>query len=135
MYVEVSSKSIRQGVYVCFQCVNSSVLEPLFSISTDMSTRSIRCLTRHLEPVMYRDFSWSETGTDVPIHDLTLEQLKYAIDIQSPHGNPISVPGKLEDRPIDHRGRQRLRPVCGGFRGGSGPDTGQDGAAEQAVPR
>lgn len=32
-------------------------------------------LTRDLVPVIFHDFSLSESGTDVPIHDLTVEQV------------------------------------------------------------
>lgn len=32
-------------------------------------------LTRDLVPVIYHDFSMSESGTDIPIHDLTVEQV------------------------------------------------------------
>lgn len=38
-------------------------------------------LTRDLVPVIYHDFSLSESGTDIPIHDLTLEQ------VSTPSGN------------------------------------------------
>jgi glycerophosphodiester phosphodiesterase len=32
-------------------------------------------LTRDLVPVIFHDFSLSESGTDIPIHDLTFEQV------------------------------------------------------------
>lgn len=32
-------------------------------------------LTRDLVPVIYHDFSLSESGTDIPIHDLNLDQV------------------------------------------------------------
>ncbi|WEW59841.1 hypothetical protein PRK78_005322 [Emydomyces testavorans] len=35
-------------------------------------------VTRDLEPVIYHDFSLSESGTDVPIHDVNLKQFLYA---------------------------------------------------------
>ncbi|KAM7200705.1 Glycerophosphoryl diester phosphodiesterase family domain containing protein [Naviculisporaceae sp. PSN 640] len=50
-------------------------------------------ITRDLQPVIYHDFSLSESGTDVPIHDVTLDQYLYASNIQSPHGNPLSTLG------------------------------------------
>lgn len=43
-------------------------------------------LTRDLEAVIYHDFSFSGTGSDVPIHDISLAQYKYAGDIQNPLG-------------------------------------------------
>lgn len=32
-------------------------------------------LTRDLVPVAYHDFSLSESGTDIPVHDVTLDQV------------------------------------------------------------
>lgn len=32
-------------------------------------------LTRDLVPVVYHDLSLSESGTDIPIHDLSVEQV------------------------------------------------------------
>ncbi|KAK2754570.1 hypothetical protein FQN54_006971 [Arachnomyces sp. PD_36] len=52
-------------------------------------------LTKDLVPVIYHDFSLNESGTDVPIHDLTLKQFLYASQAQSPRGNPISVLGDI----------------------------------------
>ncbi|XWX01655.1 hypothetical protein V2A60_009683 [Cordyceps javanica] len=43
-------------------------------------------LTRDLEAVIYHDFSFSGSGSDVPIHDISLAQYKYAGDIQNPSG-------------------------------------------------
>lgn len=40
------------------------------SLSTDVQ------LTRDLVPVLFHDYSLSETGTDVPIHDVTLNQVR-----------------------------------------------------------
>jgi glycerophosphodiester phosphodiesterase len=37
-----------------------------------------------LEAVVYHDFSLSESGTDIPIHDVTLAQYKHASDIHRP---------------------------------------------------
>jgi hypothetical protein len=32
-------------------------------------------ITRDLVPVLFHDYSLSESGTDVPIHDVTLDQV------------------------------------------------------------
>lgn len=69
--------------------------------------------------MIFHDFSLSETGTDIPIHDVTLEQFQYAGNIQSPHGNPISVLGKAGERPIDDHPRNRSRSVGGNFEAGA----------------
>ncbi|KGO77703.1 Glycerophosphoryl diester phosphodiesterase [Penicillium italicum] len=45
-------------------------------------------LTRDLVPVVYHDFSLSESGTDIPIHDLSSDQFMYANQLQSPRGIP-----------------------------------------------
>ncbi|GAW18153.1 hypothetical protein ANO14919_076270 [Xylariales sp. No.14919] len=42
-------------------------------------------VTRDLTPVIYHDFSLSESGTDIPIHDLTVDQYKYASSVQTSH--------------------------------------------------
>ncbi|KAB8242537.1 ankyrin repeat-containing protein [Aspergillus flavus] len=57
-------------------------------------------LTRDLVPVIYHDFSLSESGTDIPIHDLNLDQFMHASNIQSPRGDPVSVLGKANAQPI-----------------------------------
>ncbi|KAI1144823.1 Glycerophosphoryl diester phosphodiesterase family-domain-containing protein [Nemania diffusa] len=49
-------------------------------------------VSRDLQVVIYHDFSLSETGTDIPIHDLTIDQYKYASSVQTPHGNPLIAP-------------------------------------------
>ncbi|KAK8050944.1 ankyrin repeat-containing protein [Apiospora rasikravindrae] len=68
-------------------------------------------LTRDLEAVLYHDLSFSESGTDIPIHDLTLEQFRYASSVQSPHGNPASVIGSPHN-PTSRAGpRARSRSV------------------------
>ncbi|POR31633.1 Glycerophosphodiester phosphodiesterase GDE1 [Tolypocladium paradoxum] len=72
-------------------------------------------ITRDLEPVIYHDFSLSETGTDVAIHDLTVDQYKYASQIQSPHGNPVSVAGKVQGWQHPLGGRRRSRSLGRGF--------------------
>ncbi|RYP49791.1 hypothetical protein DL768_004578 [Monosporascus sp. mg162] len=61
-------------------------------------------ITRDLKAVAFHDFSLSESGTDVPIHDITLDQFLHASNLQSPHGNPLSVLGKV------HSGKEAGRP-------------------------
>ncbi|KAK8079704.1 GDPD-domain-containing protein [Apiospora hydei] len=68
-------------------------------------------LTRDLEAVVYHDFSFSESGTDIPIHDLTLEQFRYASKVQSPQGNPASVIGSPHRPTSGSAPRLRSRSV------------------------
>ncbi|CAG8114749.1 unnamed protein product [Penicillium olsonii] len=63
-------------------------------------------LTRDLVPIIYHDFSLSESGTDIPIHDLTFEQFMYASKLQSPRGKPASVLGRP---PLSYSQRPRDR--------------------------
>lgn len=88
-------------------------------------------------PVIYHDFSLSETGTDIPIHDLSLEQssishvvryqflhfkFMYASKVQSPSGNPASVLGKGNLQATwaeSDRGKPRSRSVTRGQEGGA----------------
>ncbi|KAI0012383.1 Glycerophosphoryl diester phosphodiesterase family-domain-containing protein [Xylariaceae sp. FL0662B] len=49
-------------------------------------------VTRDLQAVIYHDFSLSETGTDIPIHDVTADQYKYASHVQTPQGSPLITP-------------------------------------------
>ncbi|KAJ8129714.1 hypothetical protein O1611_g3914 [Lasiodiplodia mahajangana] len=49
-------------------------------------------VSRDLQTVIYHDFSLSETGTDIPIHDVTIDQYKYASSIQTPLGSPLVRP-------------------------------------------
>lgn len=76
-------------------------------------------VTKDHEAVIFHDFSLSESGTDAPVHDLTLAQFMYASKIQSPHGNPLSVlgPGLSRDEP--GRKRKRSRSVGGHFEAGA----------------
>jgi len=80
-------------------------------------------------PIIYHDFSLSESGTDIPIHDLSLEQVStlqvvrclflqfqfiYASKVQSPRGNPVSVLGEAilqTERTETDRGKPRSRSV------------------------
>ncbi|KAF2872113.1 Glycerophosphoryl diester phosphodiesterase family-domain-containing protein, partial [Massariosphaeria phaeospora] len=50
-------------------------------------------LTKDLVPVLFHDYSLSESGTDVPIHDVTLDQFMHASNVQSQRGNPPSIVG------------------------------------------
>ncbi|KAB5549990.1 Glycerophosphoryl diester phosphodiesterase family-domain-containing protein [Coniochaeta sp. 2T2.1] len=76
-------------------------------------------VTKDHEAVIFHDFSLSESGTDVPIHDLTLDQFMYASNIQSPHGNPLSVLGPTHSRDEPDRKRGRSRSVGGHFEAGA----------------
>ncbi|KAI0143092.1 Glycerophosphoryl diester phosphodiesterase family-domain-containing protein [Xylariaceae sp. FL1272] len=62
-------------------------------------------VSKDLETVIYHDFSLSETGTDIPIHDVTIDQYKYASSIQTPQGSPLI---SLEGQTMIGKGR-RLR--------------------------
>lgn len=73
-------------------------------------------VTRDLEAVVFQDFSLSESGTDIAIHNLTLDQFLHASNIQSPHGTPISALGKICSRASP--GRPRSRSLGRQFEGG-----------------
>lgn len=64
-------------------------------------------VTRDLEAVAFHDFSLSQSGTDVPIHDTTLDQFLHASNIQSPHGNSLSALGRLHSPTESGRPRSR----------------------------
>ncbi|KAL6850989.1 Glycerophosphocholine phosphodiesterase [Amphichorda felina] len=64
-------------------------------------------VTRDLEAVAFHDFSLSQSGTDVPIHDTTLDQFLHASNIQSPHGNSLSALGRLHSPTEPGRPRSR----------------------------
>lgn len=77
-------------------------------------------VTRDLHPVAFHDFSLSESGTDVAVHDVTLDQFLHASNIQSPHGNPLSVLGKVHSRAeAAGGGRPRSRSLGGQFEAGA----------------
>lgn len=76
-------------------------------------------VTKDREAVIFHDFSLSQSGTDVPIHDVTLDQFMYAGDIQSPHGNPLSVLGPVHSRERPGVSRRRSRSVGGHFEAGA----------------
>ncbi|KAI1261110.1 Glycerophosphoryl diester phosphodiesterase family-domain-containing protein [Xylariaceae sp. FL1019] len=64
-------------------------------------------VTRDLEPVIYHDFSLSESGTDIPIYDMTVDQYRYANSFQGP-----SEPSRLRSRSlelVDETSTLRLR--------------------------
>ncbi|PLB48482.1 ankyrin repeat-containing protein [Aspergillus steynii IBT 23096] len=64
-------------------------------------------LTRDLAAIVFHDFSLSESGTDIPIHDLTLDQFMHASNIQSPRGDPASILGKPYDETAQTKPRSR----------------------------
>ncbi|KAM0668169.1 hypothetical protein ACQRIU_001731 [Beauveria bassiana] len=55
-------------------------------------------ITRDLEAVIYHDFSFSGSGSDVPIHDISLAQYKYAGDMQNPSGASLLEAGTPRPR-------------------------------------
>ncbi|KAJ6780595.1 hypothetical protein PWT90_07122 [Aphanocladium album] len=55
-------------------------------------------LTRDHEAVIFHDFSFSGSGSDVPIHDISLAQYKYAGDIQNPSGALLLEAGRPRPR-------------------------------------
>jgi glycerophosphodiester phosphodiesterase len=76
-------------------------------------------VTKDREAVIFHDFSLSQSGTDVPVHDVTLDQFLYAGNIQSPHGNPLSVLGPIHARNEPVGQRRRSRSVGGHFEAGA----------------
>ncbi|GLB07400.1 hypothetical protein AtubIFM57258_002736 [Aspergillus tubingensis] len=71
-------------------------------------------LTRDLVPVAYHDFSLSESGTDVPVHDVTLDQFLHASRIQSPMGHPTPILGNRH-----HHKNPRPRSLTRGYEQGA----------------
>ncbi|KAF2019458.1 GDPD-domain-containing protein [Aaosphaeria arxii CBS 175.79] len=63
-----------------------------YSFRTDVQ------LTKDLIPILFHDYSLSESGTDVAIHDVTLDQFMHVARIQSPQCNPPAVDGSLENQ-------------------------------------
>ncbi|KAK6445089.1 glycerophosphodiester phosphodiesterase [Trichoderma asperellum] len=64
-------------------------------------------ITRDLEAVIFHDFSLSESGTDVAIHDVTLSQYKHASDLQEPQS---ITPAAIDTRSgVLHGSPQRRR--------------------------
>jgi glycerophosphodiester phosphodiesterase len=74
-------------------------------------------VTRDLQAVAFHDFSLSESGTDVPIHDVTLDQFLHASNVQSPRGNPPAVLGTAHSR--EEPGRSRSRSLGRQFEAGA----------------
>ncbi|KAJ6018483.1 hypothetical protein N7522_001947 [Penicillium canescens] len=67
-------------------------------------------LTRDLVPVVYHDFSLSESGTDIPIHDLSFEQFMYANQLRSPRGIPTQELKNMSAQYMsDESGREKIR--------------------------
>ncbi|KAE8149463.1 ankyrin repeat-containing protein [Aspergillus avenaceus] len=66
-------------------------------------------LTRDLVPIIYHDFSLSESGTDIPIHDLSFQQFMHASYIQSPQGAPMTLHGKWPIQSLSNR-TQKTKP-------------------------
>ncbi|PLN82049.1 GDPD-domain-containing protein [Aspergillus taichungensis] len=57
-------------------------------------------LTRDLVPIIYHDFSLSESGTDIAIHDLSFDQFAYASKLQSTINQSICKPTKPRSRSL-----------------------------------
>ena len=74
-------------------------------------------ITRDLQAVTFHDLSLSETGTDIPIHDVTLDQFIHASNTQSPHGNPLSMLGTAHSR--EETGKPRSRSLGRQFEAGA----------------
>jgi glycerophosphodiester phosphodiesterase len=78
-------------------------------------------LTKDHVPVIYHDFTVSETGIDAPVHSLTLEQFLHVNDMRTPrHSRPASpVPidttnKKTESKNGDPRQGARMRSMSVG---------------------
>ncbi|KAH0562731.1 hypothetical protein GP486_002608 [Trichoglossum hirsutum] len=63
-------------------------------------------LTKDHVPVVYHDFLLSETGTDAPLHTITLDQFMHISKAQSPRGD---LPLMAETRYLERSGDQRPR--------------------------
>lgn len=74
-------------------------------------------ITRDRQAVAFHDLSLSESGTDIPIHDVTLDQFLHASNTQSPHGNPLSMLGPAHSR--EEAGRPRSRSLGRQFEAGA----------------
>ncbi|KAI0143595.1 Glycerophosphoryl diester phosphodiesterase family-domain-containing protein [Xylariaceae sp. FL1272] len=68
-------------------------------------------VTRDFEPVIYHDFSLSESGTDIPIYDMTVDQYRYANSFQGPSESSRTRSRSLElvDETSTIRLRDRLK--------------------------
>lgn len=76
-------------------------------------------LTKDHVPVIYHDFLVSETGVDVPVHNLTLEQFLHISEGQTPRASrPGSPKGPAQKETNGTQGRKhRSYSVGGGFGG------------------
>ncbi|KAJ5108608.1 hypothetical protein N7456_005283 [Penicillium angulare] len=66
-------------------------------------------LTRDLVPVIFHDFSLSESGTDIPIHDLTFKQFMLASNIQSPREASELIKNTSANHNLEGHDRNRSR--------------------------
>lgn len=64
-------------------------------------------LTKDMVPVIYHDFLVSETGVDVPVHNLTLEQFLHISEGQTPRSS--RAPSPAPDRTTKLNGVTRTR--------------------------
>ncbi|KAK6506423.1 Glycerophosphocholine phosphodiesterase [Arthrobotrys conoides] len=69
-------------------------------------------LTKDHVPVLYHDFLVSETGIDVPVHSLTLEQFLHLSEQQMGSSRPVSP--ALSDKPGDKGLPRRFRSLSVG---------------------
>lgn len=74
-------------------------------------------VTKDLQPIIYHDFSLSETGTDISIQDVTVEQYKYASSVQT--AQPVSDID-IEESGIDSI-HAETRPRSQSLGSGDGP--------------
>ncbi|PKY05440.1 GDPD-domain-containing protein [Aspergillus campestris IBT 28561] len=65
-------------------------------------------LTRDLVPIIYHDFSLSESGTDIAIHDLSFDQFAYASKLQSTINQSICMPTKPRSRSLTRAHEREL---------------------------
>ncbi|KPI38521.1 Glycerophosphodiester phosphodiesterase GDE1 [Cyphellophora attinorum] len=75
-------------------------------------------LTKDHVPVIYHDFTVSETGIDAPVHTLTLEQFLSINDMRTPRqsrpASPTIGPPRSKAMPTDPRDRARMRSMSVG---------------------
>ncbi|KAI1428286.1 Glycerophosphoryl diester phosphodiesterase family-domain-containing protein [Xylaria sp. FL1777] len=68
-YLQIGENTVES--FIAASNAGASFVEPLLT-SVDVQ------ITRDFKPVIYHNFSLSETGTDIPIHDVTMDQYQYA---------------------------------------------------------
>jgi len=78
-------------------------------------------MTKDHVPVIYHDFLVSETGADVPVHTLTLEQF-LALGDTTPRGARTPSPSRVEERSNNGRGRPKRSYSMGAPEGQLRPD-------------